>query len=691
MVYLSFADAVRRDRLLMIFCAATGSVLLLSRFLVTARAEGESGFTIPLMLFFIAVFFAQGVGNASLGSQVWTIINDIFRPSQGRRLYPIIGTAGTIGGIAGGASIHYLAGSLGTANLVLIWAGATFAIIPLTMWLRRSFGAELRGQTRGGGEATGGRLREGWGFFRSSSMARTLGIVAVMFWIVGSFADFQYTRIMNATFPTEAQLAGYYGIYGMVINISGLAVQIFVSGYLLRRIGVGRGLRALPATILAGFSLVATWFTFWPGLLLRYLWDLVGMTIQGNSFHLSINAIPAALRARVRGFIDGVINPLGGIIGGLAILLLHFLFDATDGTGWSDPVTLVGMGFALAWLVAVMHSRRDYLDLIEQNLSSPERRTAMDAIECLDELGSARAIALLRRIAADPDERKRAEALRVLASAAAKEAEADLLAALADPSPQVRRAALRALAHIHVDVKSEAIAAVERVLEQDSEPAVRAEALRCLIGRVRGRKLQDAAQRWLQHPDAHLRQRAVEAVAATDWDHRALLTGCLEDESASVRAAAAMALWKHGASRPRLVSVLETLFQAESAPDRIAALRACHAVGHAPNLDAPRHWSRSPDPVVRFLANAALIRFVSEGADAAGQRQAWIDDMMATLADPAHARRLTDEVLPLIPDLGETASDAILLAAARLPPEQKAQVFAVLRDWFRTLDSRIDI
>ena len=39
-VYLSLADALRRDRLLILFCIATGATLIIARLLVTARPEG---------------------------------------------------------------------------------------------------------------------------------------------------------------------------------------------------------------------------------------------------------------------------------------------------------------------------------------------------------------------------------------------------------------------------------------------------------------------------------------------------------------------------------------------------------------------------------------------------------------------------------------------------------------------------
>lgn len=686
-VYLLFADAVRRDRLLMVFAGATGLALVLARTLVTARPEGEKGFTLPLLLFFLAVFFAQGVGNSTLGTQVWTIINDLFRPSQGRRLYPILGTAGTIGGIAGGASIHYLAGTLGTANLVLVWAASIWLLIPLTLWLRKRFGGELRGRHAGTASAKprGSHLLEGWKFFASSKMAAILGFVAVMFWVVGSVADFQYTRIMNATFPTESKLAGYYGVYGMVINTSGLLVQIFFSGYLIRRIGIARGLCALPLTALAGFALIAARFTFWPGLALRYAWDMVGMTVQGNSYQLAMNAVPAALRARIRGVIDGVINPLGGVLGGILILCLHHFFDATGDRGWLDPVTIAGFVLTAAWFLIVSRSGKVYLETVAENLRSAEARTAMDAIDCLEEPGNPRAEALLDEVAEMPDPEKRAAAARVRGAVRSRSSLLGLAVSCADPSPQVRHASVRALARVPVShpLPPEAVAAVSRLVESDPDLSVRSEALHFLLMREEPEKAGKLAAAWLNHGSADVRVRIVEALAGQDVDRPCLLAPCLSDPSPAVRSAAICALWDAPGGRNAARSALAELLSESDPSAHGPALIACHRTGACPDAERARRMGESADPVIRVLAGAAAIRFCP------GPHAATLDAIFETLADEAHAGRLRAEVLPLVPDLGEEAADAILLAAAKLPPESKSHVSKVLGEWYLVLESRI--
>lgn len=687
-VYLAFADAVRRDRLLVWFSVATGGVLLVSRFLVSARPEeGETGFTLPLVLFFLAVFFAQGVGNSSLGTQVWTIINDIFRPSQGRRLYPIIGTAGTIGGILGGVSIHFLATSIGTANLVVIWAGTIFALVPLTWWVRKNYGGELSGRRAGdkGGEKPEGRIREGWKFFRSSRMAMILGFVAVMFWIVGSVADFQYTRMMNAAFSSEAELAGYYGIYGMVINASGLMVQMFFSGYLIRRIGVGRGLCALPGVVLAGFALVAVKFSFWPGVFLRYSWDMVGMTVQGNSYQLALNAIPRDVRARVRGVIEGVINPLGGVLGGVLILVLHHLFDATDGHGLTDPITVAGLLLGAVWLFVVSRSQKSYMGLVESNLKAAERRTVLDAIDCLEEPGNARAMELLREVRGASDSAARIAAVRVLGNIGDAACVGELLLYCGDASELVRREAVRALAKSPLSGNEEVTARVEKVLETDRVPLVCAEALRFLLRKKSPGEGGEVARRWLRHESATVRCRVVEAVGRVDWDAEGILVESLEDDVPGVRATAVRVLWKKEAMRPKLREVLSALLASARPDAHLAALVACHQTGECPDAGAPSRWLESSDPVARVVAGAGVLRFSGDGA----VREKAIGVILSVLSDPEYSERLRAEVVPLLPDLGEETADAILLAAASLPAGERQRVAEVLRELFHAFETRL--
>ncbi|WP_165352117.1 MFS transporter [Solidesulfovibrio carbinolicus] len=685
-IYLSFADAVRRDRLLIWFCGLTGLALLASRLLVTARPDAEPNATPSLALFFAAVFFAQGVGNATLGTQVWTIVNDLLRPSQGRRIYPMLGTAGTIGGIAGGASIHFLAERFGTANLIVLWAFAILAIIPMTLFVRARFGGELRGLRPNhlAKKAHSERLGEGVRFFLSSRMARTLGVVALLFWIVGSIADFQYTRIMNNTFTDEASLAGYYGIYGMLINASGLVVQFFCSAYLIRRIGVGRGFLALPATALGGFALVGASFTFWPGLVLRYAWDMVGMTVQGNSYQLALNAIPSNLRGRMRGLLDGVINPLGGVFGGLLILGLHFFFDHRLETGWNDPVTLSGMVLTVAWIFFVLSARESYFSLLENNMKSNERRTVLDAIESLEEPGSQRAAELLDLAATSQDPEIRASVARTRGGSRDQYALAGLLQSVHDENYRVRLAAVRSLARFPAGIPGPAQTEIDRLLESDPEPQVRAAAFQALLAGHCAGEARSLADKWLGHTDPRIRAHAVEAVGRTNWDHRPLLAPLLSDPAPLVRAWAARVLLREETTREQATQVLALVLEdvAAGTDAHELALATLHGSGPMPAIQLPSHIMGSHDPAVRVLALALSL----EQTDATAAKT--LHEIFNILADPDNTERLRAGLVPYLPDFSERVADAILMGCAMLDPARRKLVSHLLTEWHQVLETR---
>lgn len=737
-VYLMFADMVRRDRLLMIFSLVTGIMLLLARTLVATNQADEKGISLPLVLFFVVVFFAQGVGNSTLGTQVWTIINDLFRPSQGRRIYPIVGTAGTIGGIAGGFLIHFLANSFGTANLVVIWAVAILILIPLTWWLRKLFGGELLGKKAGATKVqpAASRLLEGWTFFRESQMSVTLGFIAIMFWIVGSLADFQFTRIMNASFPSEADLAGFYGFYGMMINITGLVLQLFVGSYLIRRIGVSRGLCALPLTVLAGFAIIASFFTFYAGLFLRTTWDMVASTLQGNSYQLALGVIPGTLRARVRGFIDGVINPLGGILGGLLILFLR-TFASSNISGWYDPVTLCGIALASLWIIVVARSQKHYIGMISENLKSPEHRTVMDAIDCLVEPGTASADSMLNEVASMTDPIKRAAVARVRSGITSKKSLQSLYSTLNDPVAHVRAEALHSITHIlrKRSLPADAFDILYRVIESDPEPAIRVDALKLVLAdtlklfllKKPSGEWQKMAQRLLKNHAAPVRTRVVEAIgmlnaemrtllnsmtpatvrAATTqalWDEplrvtvaratlaantdmRVLLEPMLSDESAVVRAATAQALWDESGMRTRARATLAALL-GESEPEaHRAALVASHLVADCPDLEAATRRLSSPDAVSRILAGAAIIRFSTDSK----LQEEGIKVIREIMADESNNQLLQEEIVPLLPNLGDEAADEIIFTVARLSEEKSAHASSTLNHFYDVLNNRVSL
>jgi ATP/ADP translocase len=252
---------------------------------------------------------------------------------------------------------------------------------------RKKYGLELRGEKSNKeprlNEDINNEEQNIIKYFLKTPFMYILIVVAISFWLVGSMVDFQYTKIMNTSFGTEKSLGLYFSCYTLVYSISAIAIQIFFAGSFLKRIGAERGLFALPAvSILGGMGILIS-FSFIFGFLLRYMWDIIGMSIQANAFQLTQNAIPGRLRGRVRGILDGIINPGGSIVAGFLIIFLNRLVNYHAYN--TELITVLLIFIAVFWLASVVIGHKFYVSALVRNLKSNDKQTAFDAIESLGE------------------------------------------------------------------------------------------------------------------------------------------------------------------------------------------------------------------------------------------------------------------------------------------------------------------
>ncbi len=690
-IYLMFADTVRRDKLLIIFSAATGIVLFMSRFFVSARHEGDTIFSLSLILFFALVLFAHGVGNSMLGTQVWTIANDVFRPSQGKRLYPILGTAGIVGGILGGVFIQTLVSRIGTANLIVVWSLAIFLIIPLTMIFRKLYGGELHG-TKGPShdsevknEGRLKNLKEGYAFFMSSSLMKVLVGVAALFWIVGSLQDFQYTRIMNHTFPTEEKLSAFYGYYSIGFNIVAVIIQAFLTSGIVRRIGVGRCLSILPFTVLAGFGAILSSFTFIPGLFLRFSWDMIGATVQGNSFQLALNAVPGQLRARVRGVIDGMVNPVGGILGGIVIIILRHSFLHKTGVGPFDVITIAGIVLSGYWLFLTLGGQKKYIQAIADNLKNKDRQTFMDAVESLDERGNTTAIQKLLAIVQSDDKAARLAALRTLTRLGYLPALRVITQLMSNPDEELRMASIQAVRKFTTIEQNHFLSfyfkrRMERFMTEDKSSMVRSEAARYLIEHQPVRDMPYFVHDMLDHPDPMVRCKVIEALSELKLDYMDFsLEDMVDNPSPEVRAAAIVALWQVSERKAAVGINLLNLLEGKSSEEKAAGLKVLVKTGAAEFLPHVGPLLGDSDLGVQALAALAYLALGNRGSAAWDKST---ERLITLLISPALTEYFRQEILPLMSCLKEEGLDAIIMGVVMLPEQDKEQAATVLQEFY---------
>ncbi|MCY3699172.1 MAG: MFS transporter [Gemmatimonadetes bacterium] len=203
------------------------------------------------------------VFNLFVVSVFWSFMTDIFRERQSRRLFGLIGVGGTVGGIVGSAITAFLVGFLSPATLllfsVLLLEGAVACLKALDSRCAASPVAdESSADERSAGERSvdeviGGSALEGIRRVLASPYLLGIGAFMLLFTIGSTFLYNIQADIVSRTFATGAERTSVFARIDLSVNILTLFTQLFLTGRILKWLGVRLTLGILPVLSVLGF------------------------------------------------------------------------------------------------------------------------------------------------------------------------------------------------------------------------------------------------------------------------------------------------------------------------------------------------------------------------------------------------------------------------------------------------------
>lgn len=210
-----------------------------------------------------AFFIWTSVFNLFVVSVFWSFMADIFTSPQAKRLFGFIAAGGTAGALAGPALTAALAVPLGPTNLLLIsvafLGGAVFCIHRLIAWKEhrvahlsraarnRESAAHAEDQAMGGGLFAGIRL-----VFRSPYLFG-ICVLMILFTTLSTFLYFQQAQIIRDSFTGSAARTAVFAAVDFAVNALTIMIQVFLTGRLVRALGLSWTLALIPLLLGAGF------------------------------------------------------------------------------------------------------------------------------------------------------------------------------------------------------------------------------------------------------------------------------------------------------------------------------------------------------------------------------------------------------------------------------------------------------
>jgi AAA family ATP:ADP antiporter len=206
-----------------------------------------------------AFFVWLSVFNVFAVSVFWSFMADIFDMERAKRLYPLVAAGGSLGGLAGSATVTGLATVVGPANLLLIAAGLLFVALATAVRLdmvarEESAPAKARVGAKAG---TGG----GW-LAGVSTIVRSPYLGGIALWVfalslAGTFAYNMQVDIVGRSGLDSAARTQIFGTVDFATNILIPLIQLAVTRFFMQRLGIGITLGIVAVVFLMGFLALA--------------------------------------------------------------------------------------------------------------------------------------------------------------------------------------------------------------------------------------------------------------------------------------------------------------------------------------------------------------------------------------------------------------------------------------------------
>ncbi|HZR79357.1 MAG TPA: MFS transporter [Chthoniobacterales bacterium] len=200
-------------------------------------------------------FVWVSVFNLFATAVFWGFMTDLFTNEQGKRLFGFIAVGGSLGGILGPLITTSLVHYVSTGVLLLICA----AMLEIAAQTVRFFPSEFRGENSkspddAAEKPIGGRFWDGLTNICKSPYLFALFLFILLYTLTSTWTYFQQAELTKTGFVNKAARTAFFAKLDLSVNTLTLFLQIFVTGRLMKFLGVTVTLLFMPVLSLFGFA-----------------------------------------------------------------------------------------------------------------------------------------------------------------------------------------------------------------------------------------------------------------------------------------------------------------------------------------------------------------------------------------------------------------------------------------------------
>ncbi|MBB3015453.1 NTP/NDP exchange transporter [Cupriavidus alkaliphilus] len=337
---------------------------------------------LPDNVWLARVFYVWlSVFNLFVVSVAWSLMADVFRPEQARRLFALLAAGASAGGLAGPVLGGWLVPHIGLTGLMLLSAALLAATLPGVGWLfgwRRRAGAgagvgppgPVAGATQDPANPIGGGLLAGLSLLLRSRYLLGIALFVILLATASTFLYFEQARLVAEAFPERTRQTQVFSALDAVVQALTILVQLFFTGRMARRYGVTVLLTAVPLAVAAGFVVLALLPTFGVLAGVMILRRVGEYALLRPGREMLFTVVDAETKYKAKNVIDTAVYRAGDAVSAWVKTGIDAL------SGHPATVALAGAMLALVWAGLGWWLGRRHEGQLEPSASPPGRAAA---------------------------------------------------------------------------------------------------------------------------------------------------------------------------------------------------------------------------------------------------------------------------------------------------------------------------
>ena len=274
------------------------------------------------------------------------MVVDIFSSEQGKRLFGFIAAGATLGAIVGSSVTASLAQLVPPAFLLV---GAAVLLEFATWCVRRLSRISTKVSDRPNvgreEEPIGGNVMAGFVDAIRSPYLLNTGIFLLLYAVTSTFLYFSQASVVSESFTSRGAQTQFFATIDLTVNVITLVVQVFLTGRLVRWLGVAVVLALLPALSMLGFGAIAMLPTLLAVASFQVLRRAGNFALTQPARQVLYTVVSREDRYKAKNFIDTAVYRAGDQVGAWSYALIGIV-------GWGiKEASFVAIALSALWLV----------------------------------------------------------------------------------------------------------------------------------------------------------------------------------------------------------------------------------------------------------------------------------------------------------------------------------------------------